>query len=105
MAASTCRDSIRRIFKRVGDAPTRSAVSAFASLGCLRLGDVFAQIVDVDRGVRTIANGLDVAEAGRPAPKHVEIEHARGKNTLTFARGHFFTRGVAVKDFARWPVK
>ncbi len=35
----------------------------------------------------------------------VEIELKKGKNILTFYRGHYFQRGVTIRDFALEPVK
>jgi hypothetical protein len=35
----------------------------------------------------------------------VAIELAQGKNTLTFSRGHFYIRGVAIRDFTLSPAK
>ena len=35
----------------------------------------------------------------------VEIELVEGKNVLTFARGHYFMRGVTIKDFTLAPAE
>lgn len=35
----------------------------------------------------------------------VGIELAQGRNTLTFSRGHFYIRGVSIRDFTLSPVK
>ncbi len=35
----------------------------------------------------------------------VEIELSQGKNTLSFQRGHYFQRGVSIRDFTLTPVK
>ena len=37
--------------------------------------------------------------------KPVEIELKKGKNVLTFYRGHYFMRGVTIRDFKLTPVK
>jgi hypothetical protein len=35
----------------------------------------------------------------------VVIELKQGENTLSFHRGHFFMRGLTIKDFKLTPVK
>jgi hypothetical protein len=35
----------------------------------------------------------------------VEIELAKGKNVLKFSRGHYFMRGVTIRDFTLTPVE
>ncbi|MGM0488422.1 MAG: hypothetical protein ACQESR_16890 [Planctomycetota bacterium] len=37
--------------------------------------------------------------------KPVEIELKKGKNMMTFYRGHYFQRGVTIRDFTLTPVK
>ena len=35
----------------------------------------------------------------------VEIELVKGKNVLNFSRGHYFMRGVTIRDFTLAPVE
>ncbi len=35
----------------------------------------------------------------------VEIELKKGKNTVTFYRGHYFQKGVTIRDFTLTPVE